>query len=228
MARRDYYAVLGIPRTANADEVKKAFRSLAMRWHPDRNPDSAEADKRFREVAEAWDVLGDPEKRSRYDRLGPMYTHDGRPPRADELNEILLDAIGGLFGRKKAGDRGDDLRYSLKLTLEDSAKGCERTITIQRTVVCRDCSGTGDGTENRKQCQPCGGTGKSATRRFLRNDCPHCTGKGYTGAQRCKRCTGDGRGPQEETLKVKVPPGVATGQKLKLRGKGDDGPGLSG
>lgn len=228
MARRDYYAVLGIPRTANADDVKKAFRALAMRWHPDRNPESVEADKRFREVAEAWDVLGDPEKRARYDKMGPLYTHDGRPPRADELNEMLLDALGGLFGRKRAGDRGDDLRYSLKLSLEDAAKGCDRTITVQRTVICRDCSGTGDASENRKPCEPCGGSGKSATRRFLRNDCAYCAGKGYTGAPRCTRCGGDGRGPQEETLKVKVPPGVATGQKLKLRGKGEDGVGLLG
>lgn len=228
MARRDYYAVLGIPRTASPDEVKKAFRGLAMRWHPDRNPESIEAERRFREVAEAWDVLGDPEKRARYDRMGPLFTNDGRPPRADELNEILLDALGGLFGRKRPGDRGDDLRYSLKLSLEDAARGCERTIAVQRVVICRACTGTGDAPEGRKPCEPCGGSGKSATRRFLRNDCPHCSGKGYSGAARCGTCRGDGRGPHEDTLKVKVPAGVATGQKLKLKGKGNDGPGLLG
>jgi molecular chaperone DnaJ len=228
VARRDYYAVLGVGRTAGPDDIKKAFRALALRWHPDKNPGDAEAERRFREVAEAWDVLGDPEKRARYDRMGPLFTHDGRPPRPDELNEILLDALGGLFGRKRAGDRGDDIRYTLTLSLEEAGRGAERTISIQRVVICNDCSGTGDAKENRKPCQACAGTGKSATRRFLRNDCPHCAGKGYVGAPKCGRCGGPGRTPREESLKVKVPPGVATGQKLRLRGKGNDGAGLSG
>ena len=144
MARRDYYAVLGVARNASPDEVKTAFRALAMRWHPDRNPGDAQAEVRFREIAEAWDVLGDPEHRGRYDRLGSLYTHDGKPPRPEELNEMFLDALGGLFGRKKAGDRGEDLRYTLQLTLEEAASGTERTVGIQRNLVCRECSGSGD------------------------------------------------------------------------------------
>lgn len=228
MARLDYYAVLGIPRTAGPDEVKRAFRALAMRWHPDRNPGDAEAERRFREVAEAWDVLGDPEKRARYDRMGPLFTHDGRPPRPDELNEILLDALGGLFGRKRPGDRGDDIRYTLTLSLEEAARGVERTISVSRVVSCRDCAATGDAREGRTPCTHCNGSGRSTTRRFLRNDCPFCAGKGYTPAARCDRCRGETRTLAEESLKLKVPAGVSTGQKLKLRGKGNDGPGVPG
>lgn len=228
MARRDYYAVLGIPRTAGPEEVKKAFRSLALRWHPDRNPGDVEAERRFREVAEAWDVLGDPEKRARYDRMGPLFTPDGKPPRPEDLNEILLDALGGLLGRRRPGERGEDIRYTLKLTLEEAARGVERSVRIQRTVTCRDCAGAGASTEGRSPCEECKGTGKSATRRFLRNDCPHCAGRGYRSSRPCARCAGEGRTVSDEQLKIKVPAGVATGQKLKLRGKGDDGPGVSG
>jgi molecular chaperone DnaJ len=228
LARRDYYATLGVPKTAGPDEIKKAFRALALRWHPDKNPGDAEAERRFREVAEAWDVLGDPEKRARYDRMGPLFTPDGKPPRPEELNELFLDALGGLFGRRRPGDRGEDIRYTLTLSLEDVARGTERTVSIQRTVTCRDCAGSGDGAEGRTPCKECSGTGKSATRRFLRNDCPHCGGRGYRAPKKCGRCGGEGRSVQEEQLKVKVPAGVATGQKLKLRGKGNDGPGVSG
>jgi molecular chaperone DnaJ len=220
--------VLGVARTAGPEEVKQAFRTLALRWHPDRNPGDAQAEARFREIAEAWDVLGDPEKRARFDRLGALYTHDGKPPRPEELNEILLDALGGLFGRQKAGDRGEDLRYTLVLSLEDAARGVERSVTVLRTLTCRDCAGTGDAAEGRVACEPCKGTGRSATRRFLRNDCAHCAGKGYRRAARCGGWGGAGRPTAEEQLRVKVPPGVATGQKLKLRGKGNDGPGVLG
>ena len=228
MARRDYYATLAVPRAAGPDEVKKAFRGLALRWHPDKNPGDADAERRFREVAEAWDVLGDPEKRARYDRLGPLYTHDGKPPRAEELNEILLDALGGLLGRKRPGDRGEDIRYTLQLSLEEAAKGVERVVTIHRTTVCRACGGSCDSGEGRTPCAPCNGTGRSATRRFLRTDCAQCAGKGYRPSKRCEPCGGEGRRLGEEHLKVRVPAGVATGQKLKLRGKGNDGPGASG
>ncbi len=228
MARRDYYATLGVPRAAGPDEVKKAFRALALRWHPDRNPGDVDAERRFREVAEAWDVLGDPEKRARFDRLGALYTHDGKPPRPEDVNEMFLDALGGLFGRKRPGDRGEDIKYTVQLKLEEAASGVERSVRIQRTVTCRDCAGAGAAMEGRKPCPECKGTGKSATRRFLRNDCAFCAGRGYRSGGQCARCAGEGRTLSEETLKVKVPAGVATGQKLKLRGKGNDGPGVSG
>ncbi len=222
MARRDYYVVLGVRKNATTDEIRKAFRQLALKYHPDRNPGDAEADTRFREAAEAWDVLGDAEKRERYDRLGPMYTHSGRPPNPDELNEMLRDAFGALFRRRRPDGPGEDLRYTLTLTLEEAAKGMERALTVGRSVRCRDCDGAGDAREGRIACAACGGTGKSGTRRLFRTECAVCDGRGYKPAARCARCGGERRVSVEDTLKVKVPGGVATGQKLKLRGKGND------
>lgn len=222
MARRDYYTVLGVSRTASPDEIRKAFRKLALKYHPDRNPGDVDAETRFREVAEAWDVLGDPEKRVRYDRLGPLYTPSGRPPSPDEMNDILRDALNGLFRRRRPDGPGEDLKYTISLTLEEAARGLERTLTVGRTVRCRECDGSGDAREGRTPCETCNGTGKSATRRLFRTECATCDGKGYKPGARCGRCHGEKRHPLEESLKVKVPPGVATGQKLKLRGKGND------
>jgi molecular chaperone DnaJ len=222
LARRDYYAVLGVRKNASTDDIRKAFRQLAMKYHPDRNPEDVEADNRFREIAEAWDVLGDPEKRERYDRLGPMYTHSGRPPSTEELNEILRDTLSGLLRRRKPDGPGEDLRYTLTLSLEEAARGIERSLTVGRVVRCRDCDGTGDAREGRVPCSACGGSGKSSTRRFFRSECPACDGRGYKPVARCERCHGEKRVSLEETLKIKVPAGVATGQKLKLRAKGND------
>lgn len=222
MARRDYYAVLGVRRNASTDDIRKAFRTLALKHHPDRNAGDADAVRQFREVAEAWEVLGDAERRARYDRLGPLYTPSGRPPNADELNEILRETLGGLFRRRRPGGAGEDLRHTLTVTLEEASVGCERTILVTRVVRCKPCDGSGDATEGRRPCEPCGGTGRSPTRRLFRSDCAQCGGKGYVAVQKCDRCGGDGRHPIEDRLKVKVPPGVATGQKLKLREKGSE------
>ena len=228
MARRDYYTVLGVGKTASTDEIKKAFRTLALKYHPDRNPGDAEAERRFREVAEAWEVLGDPEQRARYDRMGPLFTPSGRPPSTDELNELLRDTLNGLFRRKRPGGAGEDLKYAVSLSLEDAATGAERTLDVARTVRCRKCDGTGDHPEGRTPCAACGGSGKSATRRFLRNECATCDGRGYTPSQKCSTCGGEGRHPQEDKLKVKIPAGVATGQKLKVKQKGNEPPAWPG
>lgn len=228
MARRDYYAVLGVGRNASPDEVKRAFRALALKYHPDRNPGDAEAERRFREATEAWEVLGDAEQRARYDRLGPLFTPSGRPPNPDELNELLRDTLNGLFRRRRPGEPGEDIRYTLTLSLEDAASGAERTLDVTRTVRCKKCDGTGDHPEGRTPCAPCGGSGRSPTRRLLRTDCAVCDGRGYKPSQRCDRCGGEGRHPIEDKLKVKVPAGVATGQKLKLRQKGHEAPAFPG
>ena len=227
MARRDYYAVLGIKRNAGPDEIRKAFRALALQFHPDRNPGDHEAERRFREVAEAWEVLGDTEQRSRYDRLGPLYTPTGRPPSTDELNDILREALGGLFRRKRPGGAGEDLRHTLSVSLEEVATGCERTLEVPRVLRCKACDASGDAKDGRTPCGPCEGSGKSATRRLFRSDCASCGGKGYVPSRKCDRCGGEGRHSVEERLKVKVPPGVATGQKLKLKQKGNE-PSLAG
>lgn len=228
MARRDYYAVLGVRKNASTEEIRKAFRQLALKYHPDRNQADPDAEARFREVAEAWDVLGDPEKRERYDRMGPLYTPSGRPPSPDELNEMLRDALAGIFRRRRPDGPGDDLRYTFTITLEDAARGMERPLTVARMVRCKECDGAGDAREGRVSCATCGGSGRSPTRRLFRTDCAACDGKGYQPAQRCPRCLGERRVMVEETLKLKVPAGVATGQKLKLKGKGNDAPPVPG
>ncbi len=228
MARRDYYAVLAVNRSASSEDIKRAFRVLALKYHPDRNPGDAEAERRFREAAEAWEVLGDSEQRARYDRLGPLFTPSGRPPTPDDLNELLRDALNGLFRRRRPGGPGEDIRFTLSISLEEAAVGAERTLDVLRTVRCRRCDGTGDHPEGRVACVPCSGSGRSPTRRLLRTDCASCDGRGYVPAQKCDRCAGEGRHPAEDKLKVKVPPGVATGQKLKLKHKGHEPPAFAG
>lgn len=228
MARRDYYAVLGVGRNASSEDIKRAFRAQALKYHPDRNPGDADAERRFREAAEAWEVLGDAEQRSRYDRLGPLFTPSGRPPNPDELNDILRDALNGLFRRRRPGGPGEDLRFTLTITLEEAAVGAERTLDVPRTVRCKKCDGTGDHPEGRTPCATCAGSGKSPTRRLLRTECATCDGRGYVPSRKCDRCGGEGRHPLEEKLKVKVPPGVATGQKLKLKSKGHEPPAFAG
>lgn len=222
MARRDYYDVLGVKKNASTDEIKKAFRALALKYHPDRNAGNADAERHFREVAEAWDVLGDAEKRARYDRLGPLYTDSGRPPSPDQVNEMLREAFGGLFRRRRADAPGEDLTYTITIPLEEAATGVERPLVIQRQIRCVRCDGTGDHPEQRTSCASCGGSGKAAGRRLFRAECATCDGKGYVPGAPCDRCRGDKRVPLEETLRVRVPPGVATGSKLRLRQKGND------
>ncbi len=230
MPRRDYYAVLGVKRTASTDEVKRAFRQLALEYHPDRNPGSERAEARFREIVEAYETLSDPVRRARYDRLGPLYRPDGRPPTPDDIAEMVQDALGGLFGRKRGRERGADLRATLTITLEEAAAGVEREITVERRVVCRRCDGTGAPADARQTCPSCGGSGKAATRRLFRTSCPRCDGRGFVATRKCSRCQGDGRVREEETLRIHLPAGVASGQKLRVRDKGDvpDGGGKPG
>lgn len=222
MSRRDYYETLGVPRDCSQDELKKAFRGLALKFHPDRNPDDPDAELRFREIAEAYGVLSDPEQRGRYDRLGPFFRPDGRPPSPEDVSEMLGAALAGLFKKKKRAGKGDDLRYTLSISLEQVARGTEQDITLVRRCGCGRCSGHGAEPEGgRVDCEACEGTGKSAARRIFRSDCPRCDGTGKRVVKPCKKCNGAGVLDQKETLKVRIPPGVATGQKLKLRGKGN-------
>jgi molecular chaperone DnaJ len=222
VARKDYYATLGVPRNASAEDIRKAFRAKALRDHPDRNPGNADAERRFREAAEAWEVLGDPEQRARFDRLGPLYTSTGRPPTPEDLEGILKDAFGNLFGLRRDGAPGEDLRHQLTVTLEEAASGCEREVTVTRTLRCRPCEGSGDARTGRTPCGACGGSGTAGARWLFRNRCGTCDGRGYVPSARCDRCSGEGTHPHEERLHVRVPAGVATGQKLRVRGKGHE------
>ncbi len=224
MPRRDYYAVLGVAPDAAPDDLKKAFRSLAMKYHPDRNPDDPKAEVRFRELAEAWKVLGDAEERRKYDRLGPLYSSDGKPPTSEDLNAFVAEALGGLFRRKGRGDRGEDLRYTLTLSLEEVARGGSRTLHLMRRIECKRCQGSGgEPNGGLKSCGRCNGTGRTPGRRLFRTECPHCDGTGKVVAVRCSRCTGAGVHDEQEAIRVRVPPGVAAGQKLKVRKKGNVG-----
>ncbi len=222
MARRDLYSVLGVARNATGDEVKKAYRNLARRYHPDRNDGDEMAAERFREIAEAYETLSNPDLRARYDRLGPLYRPDGRPPTPDEVSDWVTDTIGGMF-RKRRPEQGEDLRYSLTVSLEDVATGGEREIEVRRQVTCSACAGQGaDPKGGRTICTACDGSGKSSSRRVFRTQCPHCDGSGMLTIKKCDQCNGIGRLEQQESLKVRIPKGVATGQKLKLRAKGND------
>ncbi|HJN75759.1 MAG TPA: J domain-containing protein [Myxococcota bacterium] len=224
MARSDYYNVLGVRKTADQDELKRAYRALAMKYHPDRNPDDVEAERRFHQISEAWEVLGDPQKRAQYDRLGPFYKPNGQPPTPDELGEYLSDAIGGIFGRSKNNQPGDDLRFTLVVELEEVLTGVEKEINVPRQATCTRCGGVGaDPDGGRRDCEPCEGTGKATGRRLFRQSCARCDGRGWVIVKKCTACAGTCRAGSEERLKVKVPRGVATGQKLKVRAKGNDG-----
>lgn len=222
MARRDYYAVLGVPRDAAADDIKKAFRTLAMRYHPDRNPDDVDAARRFREAVEAYETLSEAEKRMRYDRLGPLYRPDGKPPSPEDLREAVSDALSGLFSKRRPDEPGEDLRYTLTVTLEEVANGGERMVTLERQCQCRRCEGTGaDPDGGRQSCDNCDGSGQVSGRLF-RSTCPRCDGMGFVNVKRCSRCAGAGRQDIRETIKIKIPRGVATGQKLRIRARGNE------
>jgi len=226
LARRDYYEVLGVSRAATADEIKKAFRNLALKHHPDRNPDDPKAEVRFRLAAEAYQVLGDPVERQRYDRLGPFYRADGRPPSPEDMGHMVGEALSGLFKKRKPSDKGDDLRYTISVSLEDVAAGGQRTIEILRQRSCRPCGATGAEKDGGLQaCKHCEGTGKSPTRRLFRNICPHCDGAGKRVVKPCLKCGGAGVQERTERLQIRVPAGVATGQKLKVKGKGNEAAG---
>lgn len=220
--RRDYYAVLGVSRDASPDDIKKAFRALAMRYHPDRNPDDVDADRRFREAVEAYETLSEPDRRQRYDRLGPLYRPDGKPPSPEDLKAAVSEALSGLFLKRRPEDPGEDLRYTLNVTLEEVAHGGERMVTLERRIGCKRCEGAGAEPDGRKECDSCDGSGEAPGRRLFRSSCPRCDGMGFITITRCKRCDGAGRHDDKENLKLRIPRGVATGQKLRIRGRGNE------
>lgn len=224
MASRDYYNVLGIHRDADADAIKRAYRRAAMRWHPDRNQGDPVAEQRFKDVHEAYKVLSDPAQRARYDRLGPMYTPDGKPPTPDELRAALRNAWNNLWGRQSNAP-GEDLKYTISVQLEEVADGVTKELVVPRKLRCGDCGGHGAQPADRTTCPVCDGSGRSKGPRLLRTPCYHCDGRGWVPERACPTCHGEGRVEQEDPLKVKVPPGVSTGQKLKLSGKGNEAAG---
>lgn len=251
MATSDYYELLGVSKSASADELKKAYRKLAVKHHPDKNPGDAKAEAKFKEVSEAYDVLKDPEKRAAYDRYGHaafkqggmgnpsggMGGGAGHDP-FDMFREafgggggggIFEEFFGGGGGRSSGGGaaQGSDLRYDLEISLEEAAKGTEKEIRYRRPVECGKCSGSGAEPGSKKvTCPTCGGAGQvTSNRGFIsfRQVCPSCQGAGQTIEKPCSGCSGEGRVMDTSTVKVRIPAGVATGSKLRSAGKGEAG-----
>jgi molecular chaperone DnaJ len=230
-AKADYYEVLKVSRTADGAEIKKAYRALAMQYHPDRNPGDTEAEERFKECAEAYQVLSDGEKRQIYDAYG----HDGLSARgasgSQDFQDIFSqfgDMFGDIFGGGGGGrrrTRGADLRYNLELSFEEAAFGVTREITFHRREQCDVCKGTGAeaGTQP-EACRTCEGEGRVTRQQgffLVQTTCPVCRGAGRTPGKRCKPCAGEGLAPVERKVSVTIPPGVDTGVRLRVSGEGE-------
>jgi molecular chaperone DnaJ len=235
--KRDYYQVLGVDRAADEQAIKTAYRKLAHKLHPDKNPGDKKAEDAFKEASEAYEVLSDPEKRARYDRFGhtngqgfPDFGFGGGHA---SINDIFGDIFGDFFApgggrQRRARSRGQDLRYHLEISFEEAAFGTTARITIPRAKPCASCRGTGAkaGTSPRT-CPTCGGTGEiRLTQGFfsIARTCHHCQGAGRVIVDRCPDCGGAGARREEAVVEVKVPPGVDTGTRLKLGGEGESAP----
>jgi molecular chaperone DnaJ len=234
MSKRDYYEVLGLERGADEDDIKKAYRRLAMKLHPDRNPDDPTAAERFREASEAYEVLSDPEKRQAYDRFGHaaidgngMGGGFGGGSFGDIFGDVFGDIFGAGGGRRSSVMRGSDLRYALELDLEQAVRGDNVEIRIPVLAVCDDCDGSGAKPGSSPvTCPDCGGVGHIRVAQgffSLQQTCPRCRGIGKIITDPCRPCGGQGRVERRKTLSVRIPPGVDTGDRIRLTGEGEAG-----
>jgi molecular chaperone DnaJ len=239
MSKRDYYEVLGISRTATDVEIKRAYRTMAVKYHPDKNPGDAEAEEKFKECAEAYSVLSDPQKRASYDRFGHAAAGAGAgfggfDPGFSNIEDIFdMFGFGDMFGqrggRRTSVQRGSDLRYDLEITLEEAASGKDEKLRIPRLEKCDDCGGSGaeKGTII-ESCTNCGGRGQTRYQQgffSVMRTCPACGGKGSVIKSPCKACQGQGRVEKEKSLEIKIPAGVETGSRLRVTGEGEAGVG---
>ncbi len=235
-SKRDYYEVLGVGREASGDEVRKAYRQAALRYHPDRNKNEG-AEERFKEAAEAYEVLSDSQKRQRYDRYGHAglsgaAVHDFSHMGIDDIFSMFEDIFGGGgFGGRQGPRRGYDLETTVELTLQDVAKGVEKTLEFSRNDICDRCGGNGSEPGGRRRtCSTCGGYGQvQQSSGFgilfgrVTTACPSCRGRGSLVENPCKQCRGNGRHPRQRVLAVKIPAGVQDGQGVRVRGEGEAG-----
>ncbi len=235
--KRDYYEVLGVGRDAGAEEIKRAYRKLALKYHPDRNQGDPEAEDRFKEAAEAYEVLQDPQKRRIYDLQGHAGV-EGTGFRGFTRQEDIFGAFSDIFeeffgfgaGRRARGfgsEDGSDLQYDVAVSFEDAAKGTEMEIEVPRLEVCTECGGSGAGDGGKAStCPTCRGTGQIVrSQGFFRvaSTCPHCSGRGQIISNPCPRCRGEGRVTEKRKVKVRIPAGVDTGSRLRLRWEGEAG-----
>ena len=237
MSKRDYYEVLGVDKGVSEKDLKKAYRRVAMKFHPDRNPDNQEAEEKFKEASEAYEILSDSQKRAAYDQYG----HAGVDPQSgmgggagfnnfsDIFGDVFGDIFGGGGGRSRGGpQRGSDLQYTLQVSLEQAVKGTTAKIRVPTLVNCKPCNGSGAKPGSKPtQCSTCGGVGQVRMQQgffSVQQTCPTCQGSGTIISDPCTSCRGQGRLEETKTLSVKVPPGVDTGDRIRLSGEGEAGP----
>lgn len=253
MSKRDYYEVLGVGKSASADEIKKAYRKLALQYHPDKNPGNKEAEEKFKEAAEAYDVLSNTDKRNQYDRFGHAANagsanggYGGYGPQGGMRMEDIFQNFGDIFGNdmfgsmfggqgggggRRQGSRGANLRIKLKMDYAEIANGANKKIKVKKHVTCQQCTGSGARDKNSMQtCGTCGGSGqvRKVTNTFLGQmqtvtTCPTCSGEGSTITHKCGGCKGEGRVYGEETLSLDIPAGVQDGMQLSMHGRGNAG-----
>jgi molecular chaperone DnaJ len=230
MAKRDYYEILGVSKSVSDDELKKAYRRVAIQYHPDKNPGDKEAEEKFKEANEAYQVLSDAQKRAAYDRFGHAGIGGqgfGFDPGfgAGSFSDIFDNIFGDIFGGGRAGDSGVDLRYNLEIDFEEAAKGTEKKITFEKEFSCETCSGSGakPGTKP-KTCGTCRGTGQVRLNQgffTLARTCGTCSGTGHIIEERCKSCRGKGKVKKPHSVVVNIPAGIDHDQRLRLRGEGE-------
>jgi molecular chaperone DnaJ len=251
MSKRDYYEILGVSKSASADEIKKAYRKVAMQFHPDRNPGDKEAEEKFKEAAEAYEVLSDEDKRAQYDRYGHAgVSGNGRGGFSGNMNmDDIFSQFGDIFGdesffgsffggsgqrgggQRTRGARGSNIRIKVSLSYEEIAKGVEKNVKFKKYITCTTCSGSGAKDKGSVQtCSSCGGSGqvRRVQNTFLGQmqtvvTCPTCNGEGVSITAKCGSCKGEGRSYSEETVTINIPAGVQEGMQLSMKGKGNAG-----
>ncbi len=236
MAKRDFYETLGVSRSADEKELKSAFRKLAMQYHPDRNPGDDEAERKFKEINEAYDALKDPQTRAAYDQFGHAAFEGGGPGGpggfgpdfSSSMSDIFDDLFGDFMGRRSSGrERGSDLRYNLEISLDDAYHGKTAQIRVPTSISCETCGGSGAEPGTTPQtCTTCNGMGKvRASQGFftIERTCPACQGRGQIITSPCQDCHGHGRVSKDRTLSVNIPQGVEDGTRIRLSGEGEAG-----
>ena len=240
MAKRDYYDILGVNKSSSKDEIKKAYRSTAFKYHPDKNPNNKAAEEKFKEASEAYSVLSDDKKKTNYDQFGHAAFEGSGGGQGfggfdtSSFSDIFEDFFGDFTGgssqgssSRSSGNRGNDLRYDLTISLEDAYKGLEKKIEYTTYKKCADCKGSGAEAGSKPiKCEYCGGNGKIRSNQgffTVQQTCPRCSGYGETIGKECKNCKGNGKVQSDENISVKIPKGVDDGTRIRLSGKGEAG-----